>query len=80
MTEPRKSEHHAKVRKKNADHGAAHTKHGAGIATAAGRTAYREEFERNCGPDLDESLDGTESGQEFCAPGMQIKPICIDIG
>jgi hypothetical protein len=65
MMEPRKREHHAKVRKENAYHGAAHTKHGAGVATAAGRTAYREEFERNYGPDLDEPLDGTESGHEF---------------
>jgi hypothetical protein len=32
---------------------------------AAGRTAYRDEFERDFGPDLDEPLDVTESGHEF---------------
>ena len=29
---------------------------------AAGRPAYREEYMRDHGPDLDEWLDGTESG------------------
>ena len=29
---------------------------------AAGRPAYREEYMRDRGPDLDEWLDGTESG------------------
>jgi hypothetical protein len=30
----------------------------------AGRAAYRDEYMRDHGPDLDEWLDGTESGQE----------------
>jgi hypothetical protein len=30
----------------------------------ADRTAYRDEYMRDHGPDLDEWLDGTESGQE----------------
>ena len=38
---------------------------GGAAAAVAGRTAYREEFQRDDGPDLDESLDGTESGHEF---------------
>jgi hypothetical protein len=29
-----------------------------------GRAAYRNEYMRDHGPDLDEWLDGTESGQE----------------
>jgi hypothetical protein len=36
-----------------------------GARAAAGRTAYREEFQRDYGPDLDETVDGTESGREF---------------
>ena len=35
------------------------------VVAVAGRTAYRDEYLRNHGPDLDESLDGTESGQEI---------------
>jgi len=31
----------------------------------AGRAAYREEYIRDHGPDLDEWLDGTESGREI---------------
>ena len=31
-------------------------------------TAYLEEYEFDNGPDLDESLDGTESGHEFWSP------------
>lgn len=62
MTEPRNSEHHTKVHQEKTYHGVASTKGG---AAAAGRTAYREEFQRDYGPDLDESLDGNESGPEF---------------
>ena len=64
MTEPRNSEHHRKVHQEKAYYGVASTKGGA-AAAVAGRTAYRQEFQRNYGPDLDESLDGTESGHEF---------------
>jgi hypothetical protein len=63
MTEPRNSEHHIRVHREKTYHGVAGTKSGAGIA--AGRTAYREEYQRDYGPDRDEPLDGTESGQEF---------------
>jgi hypothetical protein len=35
---------------------------GTGGPIAAGRPAYREEYMRDHGPDLDERLDGTESG------------------
>jgi hypothetical protein len=45
-------------------HGVMSAKGGAG-PVAAGRTAYREEYERNYGPDLDEPLDRAESGHEF---------------
>jgi hypothetical protein len=31
----------------------------------AGRTAYRDEFERDHGPDPDERLDSNESGHEL---------------
>jgi hypothetical protein len=64
MTEPRNSEHHTKVYQEETHHGVASPKDGAGIV-AAGRSAYREEFQRDYGPDLDESLDVTESGHEF---------------
>ena len=63
MTEPRNSEHHTKVHQQQRKyHGVASTKGGAAVA---GRRAYREEFQRDYGPDLDESLDGNESGPEF---------------
>jgi hypothetical protein len=69
MTEPRKSQHRPKAHPENAyygekaHHGTARAQRRAG-ELAAGATAYREEFERNYGPDLDEPLDGTESGHE----------------
>lgn len=66
MTEPSKSQHHSKARREDPSHGAARTqRRGAGGAAAAGRTAYRDEFERDYGPDPDEPLDRTESGHEF---------------
>ena len=64
MTDPRSDERHTKVRRQKKYYGVASTKGGA--AAVAGRTAYREEYQRDYyGPDLDESLDGTESGHEF---------------
>jgi hypothetical protein len=59
MTEPRDSGHHTKVHSENPDQGVG------GPRAAAGRATYREEFQRDYGPDLDESLDGTESGPAF---------------
>jgi hypothetical protein len=59
MTEPRNSEHHTRVHQENSYPGVV------GARAAAGRTAYREEFQRDYGPDLDEPLDGSESGHEF---------------
>ena len=63
MTDPRKSERHTKVQQQKKYYGVASMKGGA--RAAAGRTAYREEYQRDYGPDLDESLDVTESGHEF---------------
>jgi hypothetical protein len=69
MTELRNSEqdkntdHHKNLYHEKTYHGVASTKGGARLA--AGRTAYREEYQRDYGPDLDEPLDVTESGQEF---------------
>jgi hypothetical protein len=64
MTEPRISEHHTRLHQQKKYYSAASTKRGA-AAAAAGRTAYRDEFQRDYGPDLDESLDGTESRYKF---------------
>jgi hypothetical protein len=64
MTEPRNSGHHMKVHQERTYPGVTSAKDGAGPA-AAGRTAYREEFQRNYGPDFDEPLDTAESGHEF---------------
>jgi hypothetical protein len=64
MTEPRNSEHHTKEHQQKNYYSVASTKGGA-VAAVAGRSAYRQEFERNYGPDLDESLDGNESGREL---------------
>ncbi len=63
MTRPRNSEHHTKVHQERTYHGETSTKGGGG-GVATGKTAYREEYERDYGPDLDEPLDGTESGRE----------------
>ena len=64
MTEPRNIEHHTKTHRQGKYYAVTSAKGGAAVAEA-GRTAYREEFQRDYGPDLDESLDGTESGREF---------------
>ena len=63
MTEPRNSENHTKVHQEKTYHGVASTKGGAGAAV--GRMAYREDYQRDYGPELDELLDRTESGHEF---------------
>jgi hypothetical protein len=63
MTDPRSDERHTKVRRQKKYYGVASTKGGA--AAVAGRTAYREEYQRDYGPDLDEPLDRTESAQEI---------------
>jgi hypothetical protein len=63
MTESRNSEHYTKVPQRKNYYSVARTKGGA-AAAVAGRTAYRQEFQRDYGPDLDESLDETESGHE----------------
>ena len=62
MNESRKSQLRPKGHRENAHRLAARAKPG---AEAAGRTNYREDFERDYGPDLDEPLDGTETGHEF---------------
>jgi hypothetical protein len=36
-----------------------------GLWVVAGKTAYREEYHRDYGPDADERIDVTESGREF---------------
>jgi hypothetical protein len=64
MTEPRSREHHARVHQERTYHGVTSAKDGAG-PMAAGRTAYREEYQRDYRPDLDEPLDRAESGHEF---------------
>jgi len=63
MMEPRNSEHRTKTYREDAYQGVASTKDG--VWVAAGRAAYREEFQRDYGPDLDEPSDGTESRYEF---------------
>ena len=64
MTEPRNSEHHTTVHQEQMYRGVISAKDGAG-PLAAGRTSYREEYQCDYGPDLDEPLDGNESGREF---------------
>ena len=64
MTEPRNSEHRTKIQQQDRSYGVAIANGGAAVALA-GRTAYREEFQRDHGPDLDESVDGIESARGF---------------
>jgi hypothetical protein len=56
--------HHTKFRQPATYREAIRPKDDTG-AGASGRTSYREEYERDRGPDLDEPLDSTESGNEF---------------
>ena len=67
MTQPRSSLHHPKIHPRKTYAGVAVRK-SAATAAMAGRTAYREEFQPDHGPDRDESLDGTETGRELSAP------------
>ena len=60
MTQPRNAEHYTKVPLPPKDYRANRTK--GDPAAVAGRSAYRQDYERNYGPDLDEWLDATESG------------------
>lgn len=64
MTKSRMHEDHAKLHQEEAYHRLRSTKGSAGTV-AAGRTAYRDDYQRDYGPDLDESLDKVESGHEF---------------
>jgi hypothetical protein len=63
MTEPKSSEHHAKAVGGNTYRGSASPN--GGVWAVAGRTAYRDEFQPDYGPDPDERLDSNESGHEF---------------
>lgn len=67
MTQSRSSLHHPEVHRRKTYYGVARRKN-ATTAAMAGRTAYREEFQPDHGPDRDESADGTESGRELSVP------------
>jgi hypothetical protein len=41
------------------------------VESIAGRSAYREDYECDHGPDPDESLDAMESGREFWVQAMR---------
>lgn len=64
MTEPRNSEHRTKLHEAKTYRPVASIKDSS-VSVVAGRTAYREEHQRDYGPDRDEPLDGTESWHEF---------------
>lgn len=64
MTQPRNSDHRTKIHPQDRSYGVASANVSAAVALT-GRAAYREEYQPDRGPDLDESLDGIESGHEF---------------
>lgn len=66
----RNGERRTKEQQQESRYGVARRKAGA-VAAMAGRAVYRDEYRRNYGPDLDESLDGTELRHEFSAPAIQ---------
>lgn len=63
MTDLRNSEQHTKTDQETVYRGFVSTSGGAWAV--AGRTAYREEFQRDHGPDTDDRVEGSESGREF---------------
>jgi hypothetical protein len=63
MTKSRNSAHSTKTHQEKTYDDAPSAKVRRGAVTA-GRTTYREDYQRDHGPDLDESQDGAESGQE----------------
>lgn len=64
MTETKKTPHPPKARKPKLYRGALAAKRNVGDF-ATGAAIYREEFQRDIGPDQDEVIDRTESGHEF---------------
>lgn len=64
MTESKNGEHPTKVREEETYRRVPSTK-GDAVSVVAGRTAYREEYQCDYGPDRDEPLDETESWHEF---------------
>ena len=64
MTESKRTLHLPTARKPRTHHGAVAAKRKIGD-TATGSSIYREEFQRDIGPDQDEFVDRTESGHEF---------------
>lgn len=63
MDTMRRSQLHPRVDQNQWQYGAVLVKRRAAIL-AAGAVAYRNEFDRDYGPDLDEPQDAVESGQE----------------
>ena len=64
MTDTRKNHLRPKADQVKGRHGPDRAKRREGLLMGAA-IAYRDEFERDFGPDPDEPLDVTESGHEF---------------
>ena len=63
MTRPKPVQRRPKVRWEEPRRGAPDAVDAGRVTTD--RTTFREDFQLDHGPDLDEPLDGTESGHEF---------------
>jgi hypothetical protein len=63
MMKPNIIERRIKARREEPNHGKAGVTDGEHVPR--GGTTYREEYQPDHGPDLDERLDVTESGDEF---------------
>ncbi len=63
MKKPRNNENH--VHQQEAHHDLASEKKSGAVVAPASRAAYRDDYQCNYGPDLDEPLDRIESGRDF---------------
>ena len=70
--EPRSGVHHPKAHAEGSYHVVVSPDVSGGAP--AGRAAYRDEYQFDYGPDLDEPFDQTESGHEFLVPVLQAEP------
>jgi hypothetical protein len=73
MIEPRSDVHRPKASEERTYHAIVSPSGGANdaVGAPAGRSAYRDDYQRDHGPDLDEPFDEIESVHEFLTAALQ---------